>query len=412
LFLQFSPFVVESVFTSIERYMPEPMFIAVVILLLGITLVDIYGKLEPGRIFRHRAIIYGIVIGFGISLKFTFGAFLIIPLFLLEGFKNKGRYLLATVVSFLIFTFPLIKRGRFFYEWIKSIFLHSGKYGSGEATILDSGQFVANLKSIFQSEKHLLYALIIASATLLICLFPFIYRRIGNKKLIFALAGVSTTLLAGILAISKHFAFYYLIPYSLLTVFIAYLTINILLEVISIRSRWVEFFLYSAVALLMLYSPLSLSRYKEYMRVRNQRAEHKRAMIHEFESLNLQGAMILSADNWSIKKESGLFFGMLMTPGGRNHFGHILNKHFPDTYLFKEWEGRFYDWFDLPHEASELVERYPEIFAIIKHYNQGVYEQLEASFRETEKASLDVVYHEPTTKLKVYRITTNPAGNH
>jgi hypothetical protein len=406
LLLQFLPFVAENVFTSIERYMPEPMLMAVVILLLGIVTIDIHGKLEPGRIFRHRAVIYGIVIGFGISLKFTFGAFLIIPLFLLGGFRNKGRYLLATVVSFLVFTFPLIKRGRYFYEWIKSIFMHSGKHGSGEANILDPGQFITNLNSILQTEKHLTYALIIAAVILLLCLIPFIHKRIKNKKLIFALGGVSTALMAGILAISKHFAFYYLIPYSLLTVFIAFLVISILLEIISYKRQWLEMLLYAVFAAVILSSPMCLPRYKEYLKARNQKAEIKRTIIREVEGMNFQGSLILSSDNWHIRQESGLFFGMLMTPGGRNHFGHILNKHHPDTYIFKEREGRFYDWFDQPHEANELMERYPEFIAIIKHYNPGVYEKLEAKFAETGMADIEVVYQEPSTKLQVYRINS------
>lgn len=235
IFLQFSPFVAESVFSSLERFMPEPFFIAVVILLIGIITIDIHDKLKPGRIFRQRAIIYGIIIGFGISLKFTFGAFLILPLFLLEGLKNKGRYLVVTAASFLIFTFPLLKRGRYFYEWIKSIFLHSGKYGSGEANVIEPGQFIANLKSIFQSEQHLTYALILAVVVLIISLLPFVKRRIKNKKHLLALAGVTVVLLAGMLAISKHYSSYYLIPYSLLTVFVFYLIINIVLEMLSYR---------------------------------------------------------------------------------------------------------------------------------------------------------------------------------
>jgi hypothetical protein len=410
--LQFSPFLAESVFTSIERYMPEPMLMAVVILLIGIITIDIHGKLEPGRFFKHRGIIYGIVIGFGISLKFTFGAFLVIPLFLLKGFKNKGRYLLATIISFLIFTFPLIKRGRFFYEWIKSIFIHSGKYGSGEATILDPGQFVANLKSIFQSEKHLLYALIIAVIVLLFSLVPAINRRIENKKYVFALAGVSAALLAGILAISKHFSYYYLIPYSLLTVFIAFLAISIFLEMISFKRKWLEYLLYLALAFIMIANSKSIPRYHEYVKVRQHNSENKQSIKNNLKELEIKDALILSADNWHIRQESGLFFGMLMTPGGSNRFGHILNELYPDTYLFKEWDGRFVDWCDKSHEAIDLLEKYPEITVIIKHYNPGVYEKLEGSFRENGKAAVEVIYEEPGTRLKVYRITGNPAGNH
>lgn len=43
IFIQFSPFVVEHVISIIERFMPEPWFIAHVIVLCSITVLDLYG---------------------------------------------------------------------------------------------------------------------------------------------------------------------------------------------------------------------------------------------------------------------------------------------------------------------------------------------------------------------------------
>ncbi|MBE0661627.1 MAG: hypothetical protein IH597_04085 [Bacteroidales bacterium] len=405
LFLQISPFVAESVFSSLERYMPEPFFIAVVVMLVAVIVVDIHGKLNESSFLSNRAIIYGIIIGFGISLKFTFGPFLVIPLFLLGGFKKKLHYLAAMVISFIVFTFPLLKRGKAFFEWIKSIVMHSGKYGSGEANVLDPNQFFANLKSIYQSEKHLIYALALAAFVLIISLLPVFYRRIKNKKYLLALAAIGSAMVLGILAISKHYAAYYLIPYSLLTLAVVYLSFTILLEIISYRKRWLEALLYTAAAIIILSNPISVTQYRVYKKIRVQKQENKQQIISDVDNLALNGgALLLSADNWHISKESGLFFGMLMTPGGSKWFGPVLNKLYPDTYLFKEWKGSYFDWFDKPHEAGELLEKYSEITAIAKHYNPGVYEQLEATFTKTGMAIVEVIYQEPTTKLQVYRI--------
>jgi hypothetical protein len=405
IFLQISPFVAESVFSSLERYMPEPFFIAVVLMLVAVIVVDIHGKLIESNFFSNRAIIYGIIIGFGISLKFTFGPFLLIPLFLLGGFKKKLHYLAATVISFIVFTFPLLKRGKAFFEWIKSIVMHSGKYGSGEANVLDPNQFFANLKSIYQSEKHLIYALVLAAVVLIISLLPVFYRRIKNKKYLLALAAIGSAMVLGILAISKHYAAYYLIPYSLLTLAVVYLSFTILLEIISYRKWWLEVLLYTAAALIILSNPISVTQYRVYKKIRIQKHEVKQRIISDVEKLSLNGgALLLSADSWHINKEGGLFFGMLMTPGGSKRFGPVLNDLYPDTYLFKEWKGSFFDWFDKPHEAAELLERYPEMTAIVKHYNTGVYEQFEATFVETGMADVEIIYQEPTTKLQVYRI--------
>lgn len=405
LFLQISPFVAEPVFSSLERYMPEPFFIAVVIMLVAVIVMDIHGKLSERGFFTNRAVIYGLIIGYGISLKFTFGPFLVIPLFLLGGFKKKLHYLAAMVISFIVFTFPLLKRGKAFYEWIKSIVMHSGKYGSGEANVLDPNQFFANMKSIYQSEKHLIYALALAVVVLIISLLPVYYRRIKNKSYLLALAAIGSAMVLGMLAISKHYAAYYLIPYSLLTLAVVYFSFTILLDIISLRRWWVDVLLYTAAAIIILSNPVSVTQYRVYKKIRIQKHEVKQNIISDVENLSLNGgALLLSADNWHISEGSGLFFGMLMTPGGSKRFGPVLNTLYPDTYLFKEWRGSFFDWFDKPHEAGELLERYSEITAIVKHYNPGVYEQFESIFAETGMASIDIIYQEPTTKLQVYRI--------
>lgn len=410
LFLQASPFIIEALFTSVERFMPEPFFIAVVVLLAGVMILDIYNTAENRTLPRRTYLLYGIIIGFGVSLKFTFGPFILAPFFMLKGFRNKFWYLIAALVSFLVFTFPLLKRGRVFYEWIKSILVHSGKYGSGEANILDPGQFTANLKSIIQSEKHLVYAILIATVVLIIAILPFIRKRMKNRNYIPALLGVLVAMMVGILAISKHFAFYYLIPYSLLTFFVFYLSINIILEAVGFRKKWLEFLLYAAIALVMVSRAEGLPRYREYMTARKQKFDNKQQMIRDVNAMNLQGALILSADNWHIKPESGLFFGVMMTPGGRTHFGQILTENYPDTYLFKEYDKRFFNWFNQPATAEELLDRHPLIHAIIKHYSTQVYEMAESLFLKTGNAEVEVIYQEPVTGLKVYRITRKHVG--
>lgn len=409
LFIQLSPFVIEAVFTSVERYMPEPFFLAVVVLLVSVMILDIYGSKGNSMLPRRTYLIYGIIIGFGISLKFTFGPFLLIPLFMVKGMRNRLWYLLTVLASFLVFTFPLLKRGKVFYEWIKSILIHSGKYGSGEANILDPGQFATNLKAIIQSEKHLVYAIALAALILLIVAVPIIRRRMKNTKYIAALLGVVAAMVFGILAISKHFAFYYLIPYSLLTFFVFYLSTNIFLEAIGFRKKWLEFLLYALIAFMMVNRAEALPRYKEYMVARKQKFDNKQKMISEVNAINLQGALILSADNWHIKQESGLFFGVMMTPGGRTHFGQMLTDIYPDAYLFKEYDRRFFNWFNQPSTAEEMLARYPVIHAIIKHYSSGVYEMVVALFLETGKANVEIIYAEPVSGLKVYRIMQKQA---
>ncbi len=409
VFIQFSPFVVEYVFSVVERYMPEPWFIALVVFLCGATVLDIYGKLDHGRMKYKRPLLFGMIIGFGISLKFSFSPFLIAPFFLFEGVKKKLSYLVATIASFLVFTFPLLKRGKVFYEWIKAIVMHSGKHGSGKDSVIDPEQFLVHLKAIVQSEKHLVYAAVLAAFFLTISMLPYIQKRIGNKRYILALAGFLAALVAGMLAISKHFETYYLIPYSMLTVFLCYLSVNILLEIIQYRKIWVETIIYSLFAVGLLLNPRSMRQHEVNMELRKQYQSHKRNIILEVDKLPEADALIISADNWNIRKESGLMFGMLMTPIGSHKFGKQLNAIYPHTYLFKEWNGQFVNWFDQPYTAMNLLEQYSNMMAIIKHYSRSTYDQLETVFSASGKADIEVIYSDPLSGLQVYRINRIPA---
>ncbi|MGB4206090.1 MAG: hypothetical protein WBJ84_10800 [Bacteroidales bacterium] len=410
IFIQFSPFVAEYVFSVIERYMPEPWFIALVVILCGTTLLDMYGAFDHGKAKNKRPLIYGIIIGAGISLKFTFFPFIIAPLFIIRGMKKKLFYLASAMISFLVFTFPLIKRGKVFFNWINSIVLHTGKHGSGKASVIDPQQFILNLKTIIQSEKHLVYAALIAIFILLCSLLPFIRKRIANKRYINALAGFLMAMIVGVLAISKHYEAYYLIPYSLITVFLFYLSVNVIFEILQFRKRWAEAIIYGIIALVMLLNPKSLKQHEEYLEIRKQIRSHNKSVAEQVSTLPKADALVITADYWHIRKESGLMFGMLMTPAGGKKFGKQLNSIYPDTYLFKEWEESFTSWFDKPYTAAELINTYPVIQAMVKHYDQNSSEAFKNVFISTGLADVNLIYSDLRSGIHVYEISRLDLG--
>lgn len=407
VFLQFMPFGIEYAYSSLERYMPEPFLIAVIMLLAGMMAIDIFSG--NNRTSWKQIISYGLVIGAGISLKFSFAPFIVAPFFLIRGLRLKAYYLGAVVVSFLVITFPLLKRGKYFYNWIKSIFLHSGKYGSGEATVIDPNMFFANLKAILLSEKHLLYVIVAALLILLLTCIPFLRQKLENKKLPWALTGVTLALILGLLAISKHYAAYYLIPYSLLVVFIIYLIVNILIQWLGYnRKLWIAAFLFAGVAILLLLNPRNVQQHRLNMEARRQELILKHEILKQIEALPKPDALVIISDNWHIKKESGLIFGMVMTPAGGHNFGEVLTRIYPRTYLFKEWDGNFYDWYDRKHTATEILEKYPEIHAVVKHYNPAVYEQIQAAFNQTGLTEVQTIFEEKAFGTKVYSVKGLP----
>lgn len=304
----------------------------------------------------------------------------------------------------------MIKRGKVFFNWINSIVLHSGKHGSGKASVIDPQQFVLHLKTIIQSEKHLVYAALLASFVILVSLLPYIRKRIANKRYINALAGFLTALVVGVLAISKHYEPYYLIPYSLITVFLFYLSVNVIFEILQFRKKLAEAIIYGLIALVMLLNPKSLKQHEEYLEIRKQIRSHNKAVAEEVNRLPKADALVIVVDNWNIRKEGGLMFGMLMTPAGGKKFGNQLNSIYPDTYLFKEQEALFFSWFDKPHTATELVNNYPVIHAIIKHHDENSSELLKDVFISTGLAEVNLIYSDSLNGVNINEIRSMDLG--
>ncbi|HSW67656.1 MAG TPA: hypothetical protein VLH16_03665, partial [Bacteroidales bacterium] len=359
LFIQTSPFSTEMILSSIGRYMPEPFLIAVVICLATLLIIDVSTFKSGDRILDRRAWWYGIIAGFGLSLKITFAPVLLIPLFLSGSIKSKIKYCVIVPLSFVVFTFPLFARWEYFFNWISSIVVHSGKHGSGEANFLEPAAFADNLRTIAAHEKILWIALIPALILLLLYLIKPLRGRITNHHTVAALAGVTVASILGVLIIAKHFALYYLVPFVALAIPLLYFSIRLFLDFMRFRKKLIEFILLALVALMILSSEWSLRRHRIYNTIRENKLEAKKQIINDLDSLQADRPLILLADFWSARQEAGLFFGMLMTPSGSQNFGTTLEKLYPNTYLFKEASGKFYSWHNTPEDASNLIKRYP-----------------------------------------------------
>lgn len=407
LFVQAIPFATEMILSSTGRFMPEPFLIAVVICLAAFIIVDIATFKNSERILDQRAWHYGILLGFGLSLKITFAPVLLIPLFLKGSVKSKLRYCGIAMLSFVVFTFPLLVRWEYFFGWISSIVVYSGKHGSGEATFIEPDSFGNNLKTIAAHEELLLVALTTAAILLLLYLLNPIRKKITEHHAVAALAGVVAASILGVLGIAKHFALYYLIPFVALAIPMLYLSIRVFLDFIGSRKKWIEFIFCALVAFIILNSEWSLRRHWIYNSVRENKLISKNQIIKDLDSLQADRPLILLADFWSARPEAGLFFGMLMNPSGSQNFGKTLTKLYPETYLFKESSGKFNSWHDKPEDAASLIARYDSIHMIVRHYNTASHMQLENIWQNTPGAKIRLIYNEETVGLKYYRIERN-----
>ncbi|MGB9746690.1 MAG: hypothetical protein ACPLXM_07155 [Bacteroidales bacterium] len=404
LFLQFTPFVAEQVFSTLERVMIEPLFIPFFSLFFAYLWLDSLDKLPSQGFFNRRVLVYAIITGLGLSLKFNFIPFLVLPLFMLRSWKEKGSFALLTAGFFYLFTFPLFVKTRTFYRWIKALILHSGVYGTGKNNVLDVNQFLSHLSTMMHNQKFLFATILAGSLLLMASYLPPLRQRLKGSSLPSLLAGMLVAEMLGIFLVAKHYSERYLIPELLLVVPLLFICIQVLIHLLPERFRRAEYLLYALIVFLIAFHPQTFRQHRMYLPLKRKTYEAKLESIRFLRQLPAPDALLLSSDNWSIRPEYGLFFGMVMTPGGTNLFGSTLNTLYPSCYLFKEYTGSFFDWYDKPHPAQEIIEKYPATLLVTNRYTKEDFARLESVFRTLLDAEMQLLYENELVNLRIYLI--------
>ena len=152
LFLQLTPYSSWQVFDLMRRYMLENMIIAGVLGLLIIVFVFIYTPSTDNHTIRKYLILFSVVIGFISATKLMYLPIAIIPFLLIPGYKNKGLYVLFSIVAFSFLAFAIFHDWATFRDWHLKNFLHTGQYGKGDATIVNIQVFMDNLNTILHTD--------------------------------------------------------------------------------------------------------------------------------------------------------------------------------------------------------------------------------------------------------------------
>jgi hypothetical protein len=217
LWLQLSPFFSITLLQfGLTRVTPEPVLFfsgsLMIVVLVFVLKAHRDNFTTPGENVI-MIFIFGLITGFGIACKVTFIPLVVIPLILFPKIKNKILYLFAAVISFVIFTLPIIRMYPRFFDWIFNLLTHSGRYGGGPSQLISTQKYIKNIKHLLVGNPFfsmiLVLALVIVIITLLIPRLRKTYCSAIHFKL---LAAVSAAQVIGLLMVSKHSAHHYLLP--------------------------------------------------------------------------------------------------------------------------------------------------------------------------------------------------------
>lgn len=204
LMAQASPFLAMVILKQAYHVKPEPLLLLCATL-MGALLIEAARRDEkPGR---RRTMAFGLVAGLGIAGKLLFIPLAAAPIFLLATPRKMALYAAAAIFFFLLFLSPALSNWHIAVDYFQKMFLGSGAYGGGEATIVEWSTYPANIAKVFAG-KPLFDLFFFAS---LVAILWRIVVKAQRTPLWRALEGVALAQALAVLMVAKHPIAYYML---------------------------------------------------------------------------------------------------------------------------------------------------------------------------------------------------------
>jgi hypothetical protein len=359
ILIQLSVFFSRAAMFFASIVMAEPMLISAELIIILYIFKYLRGNDE--KALSKYSIIFGVISGFGLAVKVVFFPVVLVPFLLIKGIKNRARFILAAGVAFLVFILPAMNRFERFVLWIKRLIIYTGKYGTGEPSVINAKTFIQNLSGIF-SDDHvftIIYAFIVIAVGLyLSARFRKILRKNKYYRLL-VIIFVSVTV--QILIVAKHYSFHYMIPANILTATSIFLIISIVTDLgiipfAFIKTRILPFAVILSGFLLILRLIINYDFSHNLINPRKDTVDY----INKY-SCNRPVIIVSNRHGESAFLEKALFFGMSFADNQKHLYGRILKKRYPDTYFYNVSSGEFYDW-QSTFPAFDIASRYRRIW--------------------------------------------------
>ncbi len=225
IFLQTTPLVSGTIYYRLSSVSTEIFLIPVIIALITFTIVYIYENHNKKNKY-YFITIFAVICGIGIATKITFLPLILIPLILLDTYKQKIVFLIFTFISSIIFIFPAISSYSYFLSWIYKLTLNDGKYGQGNPDVVEISNVSVNLKNIFLKNIYFTFVYISILATILINFKRKDFDNVESKKYKLLIGiFISATIL--ILMITKHYSEHYMLQATMFLNISIYLILSV-----------------------------------------------------------------------------------------------------------------------------------------------------------------------------------------
>lgn len=350
--LQASLFCSPYIYYELACLRPDHLLISITYLFL--TVIIMTERFDIEKYLQKYIAAFSIITGLGLATKIVFFPLVIIPIIIIPQIKNKIRYILFTILSFSLLTLPAWPKFLKFFSWIGKLFIHSGNYGSGNTTIIDSTTYFKNLYSSLFENGIFSYTLVLSALFLISSLIILKDKKRLYKYFRFkVLSGLTLAQIFQCLIVSKHYSPHYLIPALMLTGVtllylgfnINYLT-NININKIFLQSLQLGIFIYFFAFTAINISAMASFYYK--IKLKTDSIIHSISNYPEYSKIHYYRC---SSRMYALK------FGDDFA-GGK--YGIILNTMFPNNYFYDIWDKNYYN-FNNNLEIEQIIHNNPYI---------------------------------------------------
>ncbi|MEO6695787.1 MAG: hypothetical protein ABIY50_10050 [Ignavibacteria bacterium] len=352
ILIQFTPFTSMEIFYGYIIVTPDNFLIVVSFCLIAVLIYYVYcvNDLQP----TPNSVIFSFafVTALGMATKLNYLPMAVIPLLIIKGVKRKLIFLGLSIMLFHIFILPALSNYVQFTEWITSLIIYSGHYGQGEATVVNSSEFIVHLGLIFTKDTFFTFTYFCISLTLVICLFRKEKIEKGTdvllKKQLKLLFVIFIAMTFQIIIVAKQYRQHYLIPTFLISIF----SLSLCASVLAYHFKKLKV-IYSYIVIIILISLWSLNQIiVNYDLAVYQRTEAFK--IYNFIKDNYSDSFIIPTYA-TANKEGALGFAVSYAGSQKERYESVLRSLQKDQLFYNPWIKKFESVSDKPDIKSLLL---------------------------------------------------------
>lgn len=315
---------------------PEPLLLSCSLIFSLVLFLIIY---QGSR--SYHVLLFALATGLGIASKLTFIPLIVIPLIIFNTWKQKIQYVFGVIVSFYIFTQPIVDQYNHLFSWAKSILDHSGTHGTGNSGFIDLPTFIPNIIAQVEQEP-LFFIVVIISVIILILTRKFeLYSFSQSQKIkIKFLQALIFTVILQVAIVAKHPGPQYLVPILGLSPVIIFLIISLLKRHYESKNNYFSF-LINNLSLITLIIITTIVIW-QIIQLSNRLNEINFELLSNETIIDQRYPKSLVIGYY--RSSSKLYALMLGNTFAGNQFTDRLNKLYPKAYFWDIWNARFSGW--------------------------------------------------------------------